>query len=278
VRSLASPKVDVGDVLDLSGTSGRIASVHPYRGTLLASEVDYRQAMATPDVHVVPLAIDGISTSVHATIKWAYKTKIVDGSARDVYELLQSASGGRCPNCLVRDSQQLDHYLPKETYPGLALHPANLVPICSWCNHRKRQKVASTLDDQFLHPYFDDLGPFTWLAAEVVEEPLAPLRYSVRSSPAWSETMSNRVKNHFERYDLAHLFAGEAATLLASISYRLSRSSQSDREALLLEEADSYWRGERQPWLAAAYEAWGNNEWFCAGGWLSGPEAKSDLE
>jgi hypothetical protein len=69
-----------------------------------------------------------------------------------------------CPACLSaqllgvvqgRSSAQLDHVLPKATYGVLAVHPLNLLPLCSDCNFLKRDKdplTGGALPSAFL-PY-----------------------------------------------------------------------------------------------------------------------------
>jgi len=39
----------------------------------------------------------------------------------------------------VKIEADIDHYLPKESYPHLACHPYNLVPTCLPCNQRKKR-------------------------------------------------------------------------------------------------------------------------------------------
>ena len=59
-----------------------------------------------------------------------------------------------CPACLIqvleppidgRSAVDMDHYFPKSVYPTLAVHAANLVPVCSACNRtakRERDPLA----------------------------------------------------------------------------------------------------------------------------------------
>ena len=49
-------------------------------------------------------------------------------------------AGNVCTNTGDRKIEaDIDHYLPKETYPHLACHPYNLVPNCLTCNQRKKR-------------------------------------------------------------------------------------------------------------------------------------------
>lgn len=55
-----------------------------------------------------------------------------------------------CPMCGFGEPSQLDHYMPKSQYQSLSLCRLNLVPVCSICNNKKRDKEYH----QFIHPYY----------------------------------------------------------------------------------------------------------------------------
>jgi hypothetical protein len=60
-----------------------------------------------------------------------------------------------CPMCGSTNVTSLDHILPKEVYPELAVFSYNLVPSCQSCNNRRAKKGALTSSKGFIHPYFD---------------------------------------------------------------------------------------------------------------------------
>ena len=91
-------------------------------------------------------------------LKNVYSSHMVKGSknARDIYDSLLSQSPfGKCPFCGFGHATTLDHYLPKAKYPQFSVLPFNLVPSCKDCNTGKRTGIATTAEDQILHPYFD---------------------------------------------------------------------------------------------------------------------------
>jgi hypothetical protein len=81
-----------------------------------------------------------------------------------------------CPSCdqAFTDSPAgneegytLDHFFPKSLYPAICLHPLNLIPMCSGCNHKKGQ--------------LDPLNPSVMPIIKVLyEESFHPVARSVR--------------------------------------------------------------------------------------------------
>jgi hypothetical protein len=89
---------------------------------------------------------------------------------------------------------RLDHYLPKESYPGISLQPTDLAPICGARNAIKLARVAAGQSDQFLHCYYEDLGGDGWLRAVVIEDTLAPVVLDVVPMASWSAQLAQRVE------------------------------------------------------------------------------------
>lgn len=53
----------------------------------------------------------------------------------------------------VKDNAQLDHFLPKEKYPYLAISLYNLIPCCAQCNH-----IKSNSTKEILYPYLENIN------------------------------------------------------------------------------------------------------------------------
>lgn len=60
-----------------------------------------------------------------------------------------------CPYCGRAFFEELDHYLPKTSYPEFSVLSKNLVPSCGDCNGLKGSKAPNGKDEFFLHPYYD---------------------------------------------------------------------------------------------------------------------------
>ncbi|UYO96049.1 hypothetical protein OED01_10575 [Microbacterium sp. M28] len=220
----------------------------------------------------------GISPEVADNVSWAYDIRLSSkkGPGRAYYdEMRLQAPGGSCTNCMARDAAALDHYLPKIDFPVVAIQPTNLLPICTACNGTKLKTSATEANEQFLHPFFDRLGPERWMGVTVLEEPSSPTVFEVRRPANWDDTLYERVQNHFERFQLGVLLSQKAGTLMGN--HRLAFESffadalDGDGPAAVRREAArlalSYAAQPQSAWAAAAFEAWSNSTWFCSGGW-----------
>lgn len=192
--------------------------------------------------------------------------------SRPLYEQIRMApEHGICPLCGQRVVASLDHYLPKSHYPQLTLTPINLVPACSDCNKSKLAQAPQNAQEQSLHPYFDDLGNERWLVAEVRPSVPPTISFGVRPPAAWSEVLAGRVVHHFQMMGLAELYAAQAASELADISYALAdlgNSAGTDGVCAHLErELRSRAARDANSWKTALYEALACSEWFCTEGY-----------
>ncbi|HEY4135525.1 MAG TPA: hypothetical protein VGO34_09940 [Alphaproteobacteria bacterium] len=219
---------------------------------------------------------DVVGVVTRAEMEAVYVQRMAKKGApgRAIYdELISAPIHGRCPICAQRSVTTLDHHLPKAHYPSLAVTPLNLVPSCSDCNKVKLARFPRTAADVTLHPYFDDVEGHRWLFAEVVETRPSALRFFVEAPEAFGDPLAERLQNHFVTFDLARLYAVEAAEELLNIRHQLSVISAavgSDGVRAHLEhEAASRLNARLNGWRTAAYIAWGGSEWFCDGGFAS---------
>ncbi len=192
--------------------------------------------------------------------------------SRVLYEQIKmSPEFGICPLCGQRTVATVDHYLPQSHYPALNITPINLVPACSDCNKRKLAFVAACAEDQTLHPYYDDLGNDRWLIAEIICASPPAVIFQIRAPVAWTEVIAARARRHFEVMGLAELYAAQAASELADISFALEELGDAAGAAGIRQHLDQqfrtrYWR-DRNSWKTALYEGLRDSEWFCNEGY-----------
>ncbi len=193
--------------------------------------------------------------------------------SRSLYEAIRFAPPyGLCPMCGQRIVASVDHYLPQSLHPIFNLTPANLVPACSDCNKGKLAKFAHSAEEQTLHPYFDDLGNERWLVVDVRETAPPSIAYRVRPPAGWTPVLAARVQHHFKVMGLAELYAAQAASELADISFNLGElaktgGSVSVRTHLRGEFATRHAR-DPNSWKTALYEGLCASDWFCDQGHL----------
>lgn len=75
----------------------------------------------------------------------------------ELYGQTLRAAGDLCLLCNGRQPWEVDHFLPKEEYPALAMLHLNLIGVCDKCNKHKGQSCETDPSQQFLHPYFERL-------------------------------------------------------------------------------------------------------------------------
>ena len=192
--------------------------------------------------------------------------------SRVLYDAIRfSPAYGICPLCGQRIVASVDHYLPQSHHPVFNLTPANLVPACSDCNKNKLAKVALNAEQQTLHPYFDDLGNERWLIAEIGETTPPTIAYRVRPSAGWSLVLSKRVQHHFEVMRLAELYAAQAASEIADISFGLNEVGNSGGAIAVRTHLNSEFESRRNrdmnSWKTALYEGLCASDWFCMEGY-----------
>lgn len=221
------------------------------------------------------------ASPVAATISPARLTAVyTDGlikrvAGRQHYDLLlASAPLDICPLCSVGEVSTLDHYAPKSRHPMLAVVPINLVPACSICNSGKHDDLPSGPTEHNLHPYFDDftvIDDHQWLVAEINHTSPASFKFLVSAPPpAWTPVLAERVRHHFDSFELDRRFALRAANQLVSIRFTLdalyAAGGAADVQNFLRVEAESRRRAQRNSWETAMYSAMATDPWFANGG------------
>lgn len=193
-------------------------------------------------------------------------------NGRIIYDqLILLATNRLCPLCSTGFVSTLDHYLPKKNsggFPELSTVPINLVPCCSDCNNKKYESVPNTANEQFIHPYYDDINQERWLFAkvsyEIDNEPT--IIFYIDCPKSWNETIKARIKYHFETLKLDKLYSQQAANELSGIKLyidelRRKTGKDSVREHLT-QIALSREASNKNSWQTAMYYALANDEKF----------------
>lgn len=241
------------------------------------AELDYRNRGGVGEFHLIAgshSVTDELDQPLMDTI---YKNHFVPKTSptRPIYDQILHAqsSNGRCPSCGQRDVTAVDHYLPKSKYPKLALTPINLVPICDVCNKKKLAKSPATAEEQFIHPYFDDLGQERWLHADI--QPTSPptVTYYIKPPTSWRaiQALTERVEKQFALLELGDLYAAQVASELPEIAGALieigDAAGDEDVRAHLQLLFRSFRASDPNSWKTALYEAMANSDWFCSEGY-----------
>lgn len=182
-------------------------------------------------------------------------------------KLMHSAPDGICPICGVQIASTLDHYLAKTKYPVFAVSPINLIPTCRDCNTLKKDKSFQKSEDEFLHPYYDDIDQQIWLVANIVEQSDIAVTFNVIKPIEWDNVLYERVVNYFKTFELNHLYSIYAASEICSIRKKLERlKNTAGIEAVkfdLQETSISCHQVRMNSWKSALYRELSINNWFC---------------
>lgn len=201
------------------------------------------------------------------------------GRPRDIYDKILAAAQGLCPYCAdIGSAKTLDHYLPKAKFPGLSVHPHNLVPACRDCNTDAGAGFPIHENLQPIHPYLDKECFFTerWVRAKVVRcEPVVVIFFA--DPPAnWPDIDKQRAKKHFEDCDLKSRFSnqvsGDLGPLILQRKSSLSVFSPDQFKSHLRVIADDD-NILLNGWKRTMYLALCESDWFCFadfnGNWLA---------
>lgn len=278
MRTLPLPTDAVLDVVESCagsirdpGLAWRLRVIGPQ---ILAAQGDYFHRGGRDELYLTPVATQVDYGGVVVT--QAEMAQIYSGTLsrkgsparRAYYDALKaSAPYALCPSCSQRTVSTLDHYLPKQHHPALAITPLNLVPNCADCNKTKQAYLAAEPGRQLLHPYFDSVEDGVWLHADVV--PGDPPSLTFRATPPahWPPIKQSRVQEHFRVLRLNELYVAHASRLIADIGYRLNRLRDQGGAAAvsahLAEEADSRRQRAVNSWEIAAFTALSQSPAFC---------------
>lgn len=201
-------------------------------------------------------------------MRWLYDHRLVAKASpgRVIYEQIRMSSpGGRCPLCGHREVMTVDHYLPKASYPALAVNPANLIPACSDCNKTKSSKVID-----IVHPYFDDVENDQWLRAAVIQGVTPVVRYRVSAPAYWPGRLAERVVHHFELFGLGPLYSAQAAREMSGhqrqFTQLLTVVGPGGLREHLTQTAQSWRDLGLNSWQGALYESLAASSWYYSGG------------
>jgi 5-methylcytosine-specific restriction endonuclease McrA len=186
----------------------------------------FREAAQRATLHLLSPDYFELARVTKEEMVRTYENKMVDakGPARIIYDQIITSSA-MCPLCCVRDTGSLDHHLPKDKYPALAVNPFNLLPVCNPCNKSKLATLPQNIEEVPIHPYYDDLENEQWLTASLAEETPLLIEFVLIKPSAWIDSLFERLKSHFIRLRLHSLYTYYAGNELSAIRVRVDATS-----------------------------------------------------
>ena len=128
---------------------------------------------------------------------------------KNVRRAILRLNGRRCVYCMVYDASQLDHFYPKNAFPGLACDPWNLVPCCDECNIHKGSYYGPNDANEFsfMHPYSRKIIPAI-LSLDIefdcvgAEESIIICKFYCKNIDQDSGVKKDQVENQLKKLDL----------------------------------------------------------------------------
>jgi hypothetical protein len=234
---LRAPESDFGTTIDecikgITGSKSLRTKMVTARPELLKAGLGYVSAGDLGELYLID-AVDTDTAKDPVVISTLIKSELVnlyqyyflnkEKASRSIYDKLLNSAQEKCPFCGgIGTPRNLDHFLPKAHFPQFSIFPQNLVPSCRDCNmDGKAQTFAKTAGDQLIQPYVDHDRFFKdqWISAKyAITSPNAPgtISYFVDPPHGWNQIDKDRVKKHFNDFNLAKRYSVKAAELLGT--------------------------------------------------------------
>ena len=178
-----------------------------------------------------------------------------------------------CCLCGLRDTSELDHYLPKQIFPEFAAYTVNLIPVCGVCNKRKDEHYRTDEGyPAFIHAYLDVLPQSErFLVAKLSLDNAVLPSFQVVRAPAMPESTYQILASQFDRFQLATFYSEEAIELLvekhgAIIDYFDDGGASTVKKYLHREARSIEQRLGLNHWKPVILTAAADSEEFCRGG------------
>jgi len=242
---------------------------------IMQAEADFDNRFVLNEVHLITRNNTVLGNVGKKEMASVYNYRMVrPGMPGHIYyrTIISSAPQGRCPYCLIRNANTIDHYLPQAKYPIYSITPINLVPCCSMCNTDKKVAYPTSSETQTLHPYYDSIENEPWLKARIIRT--IPLGFEYYADPParWSQIFKDRVINHFNAYELNALYSDHANEEFTEVKQQLIGQYNNGPDELRKHLEDTYrsrLSNGVNGWRPVLYHALLHDDWFCNGGLLT---------
>jgi hypothetical protein len=245
------------------------AAIARHRGDIEAGETTFDDAAEASSLYLIPPA-DSVGAVTVKEMEKLYDRHMARSLSRGraIYDkLMISAKNDMCPFCGHRIVSTLDHSLPKAAHPAFAVTPINLIPCCKDCNHHKGTHSPAAEEDQLLNAYYDDVMADRWLYAEIIEGSPPAARFVVEAPDDWEDGIATRVRNHFNKLQLAKLYASQAGRQLQNMRGALGEIYDAAGVDAVREDLERRFRSCHDvmvnSWEGALYQAAAASDWYC---------------
>ncbi|QYL20734.1 HNH endonuclease [Mycolicibacterium diernhoferi] len=227
----------------------------------------YRKHAASSTLHLTGPGHYPVPNLSDEDMKKLYRNRLVRTVAgRRIYDkLIAGAQHGLCTYCQYGEASALDHFMPKDFVPSLAIEPWNLIPCCSRCNHGMGAKWSDDPGHEMLHPYFmPDLG--RWLYATITHTSPPSVAFVADPPGDLDSQYADRLRRQFDDLKLGELYSVVSTVELTSLNERLPTlyTDVSQLTKFLAETADIQFSADINDRRGVMYEALALDDWYQA--------------
>ena len=145
-------------------------------------------------------------------------TKLLKDLKQDIFNNQNVYYQSKCIYCGLGESNYMDHYLPKDSFPEFAVYWYNLIPSCSYCNEKKSTLF---LDDQqireIFNPYFDRIND-----EQIIECKIECNENFISAVFSQKNDIENAIfLNHISNLDLVSRYNDQLSQRLSTIMFEL---------------------------------------------------------
>jgi len=183
--------------------------------------------------------------------------------ARLYYDKIKNISN-KCLYCGIGIVNTIDHFLPKNEYPDFSINKYNLVPSCRDCNTNKNNGIVYSEENQYFHPYYEEIENSDWLKVNIKECSSLIIEYFIDKNI--DKTMYARLNNQFIKLKLFDLYNVYALNDINEMNYYFKeyyKEQGSEKLSKLFKKISESVSPEVNLWKHVLYKNLSLNDWFC---------------
>lgn len=142
----------------------------------------------------------------------------------------------RCPYCNLSEANTIEHILPKDAYPELAIHVHNLIPCCSKCNSHKGLAVKDTYGvPHTLNLYYHDPEEFEYLEVDcqLDKNGFPKFNYRLDFPQNINSNLPSIITNHYTRLHLLERYNAAVISLYTELEDAIRMNIEDDIHSTL---------------------------------------------
>lgn len=145
-----------------------------------------------------------------------------------------------CPNCTIDNVASLDHFIPKDEFPEFSVNPINLVPCCSICNSKKKQKWKDERSLLFINLYSHIIPKTQYLFVDITSK--TEFKFKIENRTGIDSNLFEIIEKHYSQLGLLERFRENSDGVISELDILISsfRRIISDDKKLFLEINNHY--------------------------------------